>query len=149
MPNEPSPAFAFILDYLRRNKKASFAEVRDAAAQDGFTIYPISYGKAQALLGLVASAKRGQGQAARATAAKKAARRGPGRPRKGAAKAATPRRGGRRKADAPPSANGRRNAGGTDDILGGIANEIRALRQDRDRLRQALEELRDMVDAAV
>ena len=128
MAKEASPSFAFITDYLRANKKAPFAEVRDAAAKKGHAIYPVSYGKAQAMLGIVKMSKRGEGKAARATKAKAAARggaagengtprRGPGRPRKveagaaGGAGAGGPRRGPgrpRKNAATAPSGNGRR-----------------------------------------
>ena len=169
----PSPSFAFITDYLRNNKKAPFADVRDAAAKKGHTIYPISYGKAQAVLGLVKSAKRGQGKAARATkaAARKAKaagdngtpKRGPGRPRKAeGAAGAGPRRGpGRPRKNATGGAatgNGRRKgtragrptAGhGPTAALDSIAAEIRALAQERDHLRRTLEKLRELVGAAV
>ena len=73
---------AFIVDALKKNRNAVYADVREAAAKKGFTIYPIMYGKAKLMLGHV---KRGQGkakQAARHAGAAMGVRRGPGRPRK-------------------------------------------------------------------
>jgi len=81
----------FIVEYLKKNKKASYADVRDAAAARKIEVYPIMYGRAQALLGLVTTRPRGQGKAAlakaglvAAAAAAAAARRGPGRPARSA-----------------------------------------------------------------
>ena len=87
-------AMDFILAFLRKSKKASYAEVKAAAAEKQLNIYPIMYGRAQALLGYVEMRPRGQGKAAVARAAKvagsvsaapaapAAVKRGPGRPRK-------------------------------------------------------------------
>jgi hypothetical protein len=83
-----SPVMEFVTDYLKRKRGASFAEIRDAAAKKRLKVYPIVYGRAQALLGIVKSAPRGSGKAARAKAAKAAGRpagRGRGRPRASAA----------------------------------------------------------------
>ncbi|MCA8963781.1 MAG: hypothetical protein H6838_03220 [Planctomycetes bacterium] len=85
-----NPAFEFTIEYLKKNRKAAFADVRDAAAKKKLTLYPIMYGRAQALLGIVKQAPRGQGKAKMAKAAKAArsaapagaVKRGPGRPRK-------------------------------------------------------------------
>jgi len=83
-----------VVEQLRKNKKASFADIKAAAQRKRLKLYPITYGRAKALLGLVPSAKRGEGKAARASAASgrgmkrgpgrppKLLRRGPGRPRK-------------------------------------------------------------------
>jgi hypothetical protein len=79
-----SPVMDFVTDYLKKQRGATFAEIRDAAAKKRMTVYPIVYGRAQALLGIVKSSPRGEGKAARAKAAKLGrpiARRGPGRPR--------------------------------------------------------------------
>ncbi len=90
---KPNPAFEFTIEYLKKNRKAAFADVRDAAAKKKMILYPIMYGRAQALLGIVKQAPRGQGKAKMAKAAKEAkaagrvapagvVKRGPGRPRK-------------------------------------------------------------------
>lgn len=79
-----SPLMQFTVDALKKDKKAAFADVRDAAKKKGLTLYPISYGRAKALLGLVKTSKRGTGRFARAKAAAAGGevKRGPGRPRK-------------------------------------------------------------------
>jgi hypothetical protein len=81
-----SPVMEFVTDYLKKQRGASFAEVRDAAAKKRMKVYPIVYGRAQALLGIVKLSPRGEGKAARARAAKTGravVKRGPGRPRSG------------------------------------------------------------------
>lgn len=53
-----NPAFDFVLTQLRKNPKIQFATLRDKAAAKGHTIYPVSFGRAQALLGHVKSKPR-------------------------------------------------------------------------------------------
>src|SRR5262245_24209463 len=83
-----SPLMQLVVEQLKKDKKASFADIKAVAARKGMTLYPITYGRAKGLLGLVPVAKRGTGKTARGKAA--AARRGPGRPRKDGS---APRRG--------------------------------------------------------
>src|SRR5262245_19458753 len=78
-----------ILAALKRNRNVSYAEVKAAADKKRVSVYPIMFGRAKALLGLVKVSPRGQGKAKRQKAAKrgpgrppKAGNRGPGRPRK-------------------------------------------------------------------
>ena len=61
----PSKEYAFVHDFLKRNPKAEFATIRDAAKKKRMTIYPIVYGRAQAALGIVKSKPRGSKKAAR------------------------------------------------------------------------------------
>ena len=85
-----NPAMDFIVDALKSNRSAAYKDIAEAAAKKKLTIYPIMFGRAQALLGIVKAAPRGQGKMAKAKAAKAApaaaapAKRGPGRPRKNA-----------------------------------------------------------------
>jgi hypothetical protein len=94
---KPNPAFDFTVEFLKKNPGATFAEVRDAADKKKLTIYPIMYGRSQALLGIIKAKPRGEGKAKVAKAAKAAkaaapapapamagapVKRGPGRPRK-------------------------------------------------------------------
>jgi len=55
----------FIVALLKDNPKATYAEVRAGAEKRGLEVYPIMYGRAQAMLGLVRVAPRGTGQARR------------------------------------------------------------------------------------
>lgn len=68
-----SASMQFIMDELRKNKDISFADLRTKAEKKGLSIFPISFGRAQALLGIVKSAKRGEGKAALAKGAAAAA----------------------------------------------------------------------------
>jgi hypothetical protein len=63
---------AFIVDALKHRKTATYAEIKEAAAKKGLTIWPVMFGRAQALLGHVKVAARGQGKYAKAKAAKAA-----------------------------------------------------------------------------
>ena len=65
-----SPAMEFLVDSLKRNPKASYADLKAKADEKKLKLFPIMFGRAQALLGIVKSARRGQGKAARAKAAK-------------------------------------------------------------------------------
>jgi len=56
---QPTPAMALILEQLRADPHASYASVRKHAEARGMKIYPIMYGRALALLGLVEVAPRG------------------------------------------------------------------------------------------
>jgi hypothetical protein len=84
-----SPAMDFIVEYLKKNKKAAYADVKAAADSKKLAIFPIMFGRAQALLGYVKMRPRGQGKAAKAAAngVGAAGKRAPGRPRKDAGSA--------------------------------------------------------------
>lgn len=53
-----SPAMAFILDYLKEHGDTEYAKVREAAEEAGHAIYPIMYGRAKTLLGLISEDRR-------------------------------------------------------------------------------------------
>lgn len=53
-----SPAMAFILDYLKSHGDTEYAIVRNEAEKDGHTIYPIMYGRAKTLLGMITEESR-------------------------------------------------------------------------------------------
>ena len=85
-----NPAMDFIVESLKSNRGAKYSDIAEAAAKKKLKVYPIMFGRAQALLGIVKQAPRGQGKAARAKAARAgvAPRRGPGRPPKSASSVA-------------------------------------------------------------
>ena len=62
----PSPAFEYVVQFLRDKPQAEYSEVRAGAEQAGFRIYPIVFGRAKAHLKLVPVAPRGTAKAARA-----------------------------------------------------------------------------------
>ena len=69
----------FLVSALKRNPEAVYADLKARADEKKLPVYPIMFGRAKALLGLVKSAKRGTGKAAKAAAAKRAAGGKPGR----------------------------------------------------------------------
>jgi hypothetical protein len=126
MPKKPGPeALAFIVSALKANKGVSYADVKERADKKGLRIYPVMYGRAKALLGLVKVSPRGQGRFALAKRGLLPARR-PGRPaRAGGA------------------------AGSSIDGLHGMLASIRNSEQERQRLRGTLERVRMMVTEAL
>jgi hypothetical protein len=133
-------AMDFILATLKKNKKASYAEVKAAADEKGLAVYPIMYGRAQALLGYVPMKPRGQGKAAVAKAAKAApapvapiagapVKRGPGRPPKSSYVTAAP----------------------SMDLssLDGIINAVRSSESAKARYRTALEKIQAILGDAL
>jgi len=61
----------FLVSALKANRKASYADIKAKADEKKLEIYPIMFGRAQALLGIVKSAKRGTGKFAKASAVKR------------------------------------------------------------------------------
>lgn len=121
-----NPAMDFILDSLKSDRGAQYSDIAAAAAKKRLKIYPIMFGRAQALLGIVKSAPRGQGKAARAKQATKAPKgRGPGRPRKAAA------------------------ATGFEGSLEGIVMAVKSSEQAKARYRSALEKIQSILAAAL
>ena len=86
-----SPSMEFLVTALKANPKAVYGDLKAKADEEKLKVFPIMYGRAQAMLGLVKSAKRGTGKAARATAARAAGNAAPakrGRPVQAASKSA-------------------------------------------------------------
>ena len=111
----------FIVEQLKKNRKAGYAEIKSAADAKKLKVFPIMFGRAQALLGIVKAAPRGQGKAARAKAGPK---RGPGRPR--------------------------RNARGSfDDTIAGIITAVKGGEQAKARYRAALERIQTILADAL
>ncbi len=65
MAAKKSEALEFTRQYLREKPEASFAEIRDAAVERDLKIYPIVFGRAKALEGLVKVAPYGSKKRAR------------------------------------------------------------------------------------
>ena len=59
---------AFLVDQLTKNKKASYADLKAKADEKKLKLFPIMFGRAQAMLGIVKTAKRGTGKVAKANA---------------------------------------------------------------------------------
>jgi hypothetical protein len=63
----------FLVDALKRNPKAVYADLKAKADEKKLKVFPIMFGRAQTLTGIVKMPKRGQGKAAKARAAKASA----------------------------------------------------------------------------
>ena len=122
-----NPAMEFLLAHLKKNKKATYAECKEAAGKKKLEIWPIMFGRAQAMLGIVKQAPRGQGKAAKAAQAKAAGvKRGPGRPRKNAAPATA-----------------------IDGSLESIVAAVKSSEAAKHRYRQALERIQEVLSSAL
>jgi hypothetical protein len=127
---KPNPAMEFIVESLKKNRKVTYAEIAEAARPKRLAVYPIMFGRAQAMLGIVKMSPRGQGKARKAAASKTRttgapARRGPGRPRKAASSAF--------------------DAGS----LEGIIAAVKGSEQAKDRYRGALERIQAVISQAL
>jgi hypothetical protein len=131
---KPSPQFDFIVEQLKKKPEASYADIAAAAQKKGMKIFPIMYGRAKAMLGLVASAPRGSGKATRKKAAAKAAKANPVAPT-GA------RRGRPRKVAAAPS------VGADLSGLEGVIAQVKASAAEREKYRAALDKIREILDS--
>lgn len=124
----------FILTHLEQNRKAAYSDVRAAAEKKGLVIYPIMYGRAQALLGIVKSSPRGSKKKAAAKSG-----RGPGRPPKigrGPGRPPKLRRGpGRPRKESNPL-----------DALQAMVANYRDNAREIERMRKVLETIRDLCD---
>ena len=156
MANEAgSPVMDLVVKALEKDRKATFADVKAAAEKKGLTVYPITYGRAKALLGLVPSAKRGEGKAARASAGL-TPKRGPGRPRKDGSPA-QPRTGKRGPGRPPKSSYGevRRGPGRPRrqssplDTLDALVSEMRQSERSTATYRAALEKALEVINGAL
>lgn len=126
-------------EMLRKNNDVTYAEVRAKAESKGLPIYPIMYGRAKALEGLVKVAPRGSGKQAKAKAKAMAmAKRGPGRPPK--AKVGRP----------PKRGPGRpRKQANVADALGSVVAAIKDNAQATERYRRALERMSEILNEAL
>ena len=71
-PQKPT-AIEFVKAKLALNPEASFADIKAQAKVEGIAIYPVVYGRAKALLGLVPTAPYGSKSKARKEAKERAA----------------------------------------------------------------------------
>ena len=122
-----SPAMDFIIAQLKKEPTVEYRTVKDRADERGMTIYPIMYGRAKALLGLV-----------------------PTRPRK--EKAGKARQGSLRKTTPRRSARSHGN-GSVEDFEGQLVRAITDIQErataDSQRLRDAIRKAIEVVEAAL
>ena len=116
-----SPAMEFVVAALKKNPDVDYGTVKAAATKKGLTIFPIMYGRAKALLGLVPVAPRGskkKGASAR-TAKKKATR-----------------------------STARTDTGPLDSLHDLIA-DMKEVARDRDRYQQALQKISQILESTL
>lgn len=130
MAAKKSPALDFTRQYLRKKPDASFAEIRDAAAAKDLKIYPIVFGRAKALEGLVEVAPYGS---------KKKARLAKERAKSQAAASAV---------YGPPADSPRSRAGsaGSLDSIDAVIAGMRENHEERERYRAALIKISEILD---
>lgn len=156
---------------LKANKGALYSDLKEKAEKKGMTVYPVMFGRAKAMLGLVKSAKRGEGKAAKAAAVKR------GRPRESTSKSGKIRellqsgmsaaqiaskvgcsvnlvyavKAGAKQGAGRPSA-AKRGPGrpprstGMSGSIDSVINALRDADRDRDRVRRAIEQIRAILD---
>jgi hypothetical protein len=112
-----------VIAFLRKRPKAAYADVRESVERAGHTIYPIVYGRAKALLGLIPTKRR---------------RRAAGRRRSVRAPRAAPRV---RRVAASTSASL--------DQIRSMLQDYERVKRERDALRDALEAVRKSVRGVV
>lgn len=133
--NSSSPSYDFFVKELQKNPNASYADIKAKAESRGLSnIYPIVFGRAKKALGLTSpgGAKAG---GRKKVSRKKATGRKPGRPLGSKNKKKATRR-------AAPAATG---TGSFDDLI----TAVRQSELERERYREALEEIRDVINAAL
>ena len=121
-----SPAMEFVVAALKKNPKVEYAAVKEAASKKGLTVFPIMYGRAKALLGLVKVSPRGTGKAAKA-------------------KARTTVRASKKKSVRRP----RKDAGSSIDSLQEMISDLQNVASERDRYQKALEDIAKILDNAL
>jgi hypothetical protein len=73
MTKKTNALMEFLIAELKKNPKALFADLKAKADKKRLKLYPISFGRAQALLGIVKSKPRGQDATTKAKTASKSA----------------------------------------------------------------------------
>jgi hypothetical protein len=168
-------AIEFAKEKLNLNPEASYADIKAQAKFEGIPIFPVVYGRAKALLGLVPTAPYGskskarkqaalekaelaaqEDRAAKAAAAAAAASTAAGTPNAGTTNAGTTNAG---TTDAGTNGNGNGNGGSSRtsrakalDPAAGLEAMIEDLRtavQERDRYRAVLEKITEMIRAEI
>jgi hypothetical protein len=125
-----SDSMAFIVSQLKANPQVDYATVAERAQKKGHKIFPIMYGRAKLLLGMV---KAGSGASKRKTTGRR-----PGRP------ATTGRGAGLRRAAAAAGAGG--------DPLNAVRDLVSAVQETQranESLRRTLEKVKELIDRAL
>lgn len=148
----------FVKDKLRQNPEPAYSEIKAQAKLEGLTVYPVVYGRAKALLGLVPTAPYGSKSKARrkakeAKAARAAMAMQDALQEASDRKSKTP--GGREREDNGRSRSRRRRAAlegradASDPLssLEALVADLKATVMERDRYRSALEKVVRLLQA--
>jgi len=135
-------ALEFAREYLKKKPKAAFAEIRDAAKKNKITLYAISYGRAQALEGVVKSRPYGSNRKAekstrgpgRPKGSKNKVKKGPGRPK-----------GSKNKVKRGPGRPRKSTILGVD-AVSELMSSIKKMQRERDDAVRTLEKIRRLLD---
>ena len=137
----------FVKDKLRQNPEVAYSEIKAQAKLQGLTVYPVVYGRAKALLGLVPTAPYGSKSKARRKA--KEAKEAKAAMALQDALHKTP--GGREREDNGRSRSRRRRAAldASDPLssLEALVADLKATVVERDRYRSALEKVVRLLQA--
>ncbi len=142
MENKPEQkklsAIEFAKEKLNLNPEASYAEIKAQAKFEGIPIFPVVYGRAKALLGLVPTAPYGSKSKARKQAAEEKAERD----RLATAEPAATN-GSRSRTESVQSAVPSDPAAGLEAMI----EDLRTAVKERDRYRITLEKITDLIQA--
>jgi hypothetical protein len=147
-------AIEFAKEKLGLNPEASYAEIKAQARFEGIPIFPVVYGRAKALLGLVPTAPYGSKSKARKQAALEKAEKAAEEARAKAAEAAVEKAAvttthGNGNGEST-RANRARAAASRDDAATGLESMIEDLRtavKERDRYHAVLQKITDLIRA--
>ncbi len=126
-----SPAMDFVISQLKKDPNTAYRDIKEAANKKGLAVYPIMYGRAKALLGLVEVSPRGSGKRAREREAREA--------REARERSAAP-------LEAPRRGPGRNRDSGSGDPLEAMIANVREVQEDRSRYREALQKIAQILD---
>ena len=135
MATKKPDALSFCRTYLRRSPKATYAQIRDAAKKKRLTLWPISYGRALSLEGLVKSKpKKKTKKKGKTKVGKKR-----GRPKGSKNKKATVKRG------RPKGSKNRKKGSMNLSGLDGLVSILKTLQRDRDDAQKTLAKIRELL----
>jgi hypothetical protein len=139
--SDGSAALELARAFLRKKPTASFGDVKAAAEKKKIMIYPITYGRAKALEGLVEVAAYG---ASKKSSKKSGAKRGPGRPKGSKNKRGPGRPKGSKNKRGPASRSRTSPMTGLDSIEN-LVSTIKTLQRERDDAVRAVDKIRTLL----
>ena len=138
----------FIIARLKRNKNVAYADIKKAADKKRLVVYPVMYGRAKLLLGMVKPGKK--------KATKQVGKRGPGRPKgsknkrgPGRARKTAVRRGPGRPRKTTGGRGRPRKVVSATAALQGLIGSLKAHERENAQLKSTIERVRDLIDRVV